>query len=52
MHWRVSIYHVANIQVERYKWERMWEVHELVLGLQSLCAVSAQSAKSVFRVYS
>ena len=46
MHWRVSIYHVANIQVERYKWERMWDVHEPVLGLQSLCAVPAQRAQN------
>ena len=52
MHWRVSIYHVSNIQVERYKWELMWEVHEPVLGLQSLCAVSAQRAKTALRVYS
>ena len=39
------MYHVANIQVERYKWECMWEVHEPVLGVQSLCAVSARSLR-------
>ena len=42
MHWRLSIYHVVNIQVERYKWERIWEVYE---SRFSVYRASAQSLR-------
>ena len=30
-----------------HKWERMWDVHQPVLGQQSLCAASAYCEESL-----